>query len=419
MAAPRGTKRKSDDSPSADDQAENVNMTEHMMATRAGSPSMYQEGPRKRQRTGITSGQKQALIDNLQLEITDRARKLRAQYNLQAQGLRTRIEIRVNRIPMALRNVRMGELADQYMNGQHPQLSKPTPSARSTSYSRPPPVPEKDTPVARQTSQTSSHTTTSSKRGPGRPPKQTRFGNLRPSGIRTRTNVIPSDRGLGTEKENRGGEMGPEQPQTKQRDHHNQEAGPAKAPRILSPASPNVRSLPRTTPGGKPLRARPGARSVAGTPSPVKQHSASNIFSNLAEKARSTTRPGPSPRKQTASTSTTASSAGGSVRGRKAATATGTGTAKGAVATKTTRRFSGISESSDGSTAAAVKKGTARGATGAGDKEMPPPSPTKRSVMGTIRKGVTGAGAATKKAAAAKTAAPASAATGRVLRKRT
>ncbi|KAK7745359.1 hypothetical protein SLS53_002855 [Cytospora paraplurivora] len=418
MAPPRGTKRKSDDSPSADDQAENVNMTEHTMATRAGSPSVTQEGPRKRQRTGITLGQKQALIENLQLEITDRARKLRAQYNLQAQGLRTRIEIRVNRIPMALRNVRMGELADQYKNGQHPQLSKPTPSARSTSYPRPPPVPEKDTPVARQTSHTSSHTTTSSKRGPGRPPKQARFGNLRSSGIRTRANVIPRDRGLGTEKENRGRETGSEQLETKQRDHPNAEAGPAKATRILSPASPNVRSLPRTTPGGKPLVSQPGARSAAGTPSPVKQHSASNIFSNLAEKARST-RPGTSPRKQAASTSTTASSAGGSARGRKAATATGAGTVKGAVTTKTTRRFSGISESSEGSTAAAVKKATARGATGAGDMEMPPPSPTKRSVMGTIRKGVTGAGAATKKAAAAKTAAPASAATGRVLRKRT
>lgn len=159
---------------------------------------------------------------------------------------------------------------------------------------------------------------------------------------------------------------------------------------------------------------------MAGTPSPVKQHGASNIFSNLAEKARST-RPGASPRKQTASTSTTASSAGGSVRGRKAATATGagTGTVKGAVTTKTTRRFSGISESSEGSTAAAVNKATGTVATGAGDVEMPPPSPTKRSIMGTIRKGVTGAGAATKKAAAAKTAAPASAATGRVLRKRT
>ncbi|CAL3966217.1 unnamed protein product [Diplocarpon coronariae] len=63
---------------------------------------------------GITMAQKQALIDNLQLEITERARKLRAQYNLQAQGLKARIEIRVNRIPMALRRAKMGDLYTKY-----------------------------------------------------------------------------------------------------------------------------------------------------------------------------------------------------------------------------------------------------------------------------------------------------------------
>ncbi len=46
--------------------------------------------------------------------VTERARKLRAQYMLQAQGLRTRIEIRVNRIPMALRRANMGELFLKY-----------------------------------------------------------------------------------------------------------------------------------------------------------------------------------------------------------------------------------------------------------------------------------------------------------------
>ncbi|KAL8730656.1 MAG: hypothetical protein Q9166_003969 [cf. Caloplaca sp. 2 TL-2023] len=63
----------------------------------------------------ITQGQKQALIDNLQLEITERARKLRAQYALQAQSLRTRIELRVNRIPTAMRKANMGELYDKYL----------------------------------------------------------------------------------------------------------------------------------------------------------------------------------------------------------------------------------------------------------------------------------------------------------------
>ncbi|ODH51910.1 hypothetical protein GX48_01921 [Paracoccidioides brasiliensis] len=70
--------------------------------TPTGSPT--------RKRLKITHNQKQALIDNLQLEITERARKLRAQYALQAQDLRGRIERRINRIPMALRKANIGEL---------------------------------------------------------------------------------------------------------------------------------------------------------------------------------------------------------------------------------------------------------------------------------------------------------------------
>ncbi|KAJ5762727.1 hypothetical protein N7533_001408 [Penicillium manginii] len=58
----------------------------------------------------LTQTQKQALMDNLQLEITERARKLRSQYALQANDLRARIERRVNRIPISLRKANMGEL---------------------------------------------------------------------------------------------------------------------------------------------------------------------------------------------------------------------------------------------------------------------------------------------------------------------
>ncbi|ROW11521.1 hypothetical protein VMCG_01129 [Cytospora schulzeri] len=397
MAPPRGTKRKSDESASASDRVENAqNITEHIDATTADNPFVAQESPRKRQRTGITLSQKQALIDNLQLEIADRARKLRAQYNLQAQGLRTRIEIRVNRIPMALRKARMGDLADKYRNGQHPQQSRPTASAFSTSVSLPPPVPEKDTPVSRQTSQATSHTTASSKSGPGRPPKQNSSQVVRP------------------DKENPVQAIDSEPVKKKQRSQPAPETEPTKHSTVLSPASANARPLPRTTPGGKPTVTRPGANTVAGPPSPVKHSSASNLFSNLAEKARST-RPGASPRKQTAST--TASSAGGPARGRTAATTTATGATKGAATTKTTRRASVISESSEGSTSTVMRKGTTKGATSATDKEMAPPPSTKKSVMGSIRRGMTGG--ASKKTTAAKTAAPASTATGRVLRKRT
>ncbi|KAL4885206.1 Borealin N terminal-domain-containing protein [Aspergillus karnatakaensis] len=79
--------------------------------------------PRKRMR--ITRSQKQALMDNLQLEITERARKLRAQYALQAQDLRARIERRVNRIPTALRKANMGELLEKHNAALRAQLESP------------------------------------------------------------------------------------------------------------------------------------------------------------------------------------------------------------------------------------------------------------------------------------------------------
>ncbi|KAK6404555.1 hypothetical protein LTR81_020627 [Elasticomyces elasticus] len=82
--------------------------------------------PVKQRPTGITQAQKQALIDNLQLEITERARKLRAQYALQAQGLRTRLEMRVNRIPAAMRKRKMGDLVDEYARKNEPKEPEQT-----------------------------------------------------------------------------------------------------------------------------------------------------------------------------------------------------------------------------------------------------------------------------------------------------
>ncbi|KAL4749504.1 hypothetical protein BDW72DRAFT_177957 [Aspergillus terricola var. indicus] len=81
--------------------------------------------PKKRMR--ITRSQKQALMDNLQLEITERARKLRAQYALQAQDLRARIERRVNRIPVILRKANMGELLEKHNAFLRGQLENPSP----------------------------------------------------------------------------------------------------------------------------------------------------------------------------------------------------------------------------------------------------------------------------------------------------
>lgn len=46
--------------------------------------------------------------------VTERARKLRAQYALQANDLRARIERRVNRIPVSLRKANIGELLEKH-----------------------------------------------------------------------------------------------------------------------------------------------------------------------------------------------------------------------------------------------------------------------------------------------------------------
>lgn len=43
-------------------------------------------------------------------EVTERARKLRNQYKLQAQSLRAHIEMRINRVPSSLRRTKMGDL---------------------------------------------------------------------------------------------------------------------------------------------------------------------------------------------------------------------------------------------------------------------------------------------------------------------
>ncbi|KAH7060761.1 Borealin N terminal-domain-containing protein [Macrophomina phaseolina] len=77
-----------------------------------------------KQKITITEQQKQALMDNLQLEITERARKLRSQYGLLAQGLRSRLEMRVNRIPTALRKTNILDLVEKY--SEQPRTEPPT-----------------------------------------------------------------------------------------------------------------------------------------------------------------------------------------------------------------------------------------------------------------------------------------------------
>ncbi|QGA18755.1 hypothetical protein EYB26_006440 [Talaromyces marneffei] len=116
-----------------------------------------------RKKLKISQRQKQALIDNLQLEITERARRLRAQYALQAQDLRSRIERRVNRIPISLRKTLMGVLLEKYSTGPH--LQSPKKSA----------VPSKamKSPVATKKQKDVEYPILSATKSPSRRPKQT------------------------------------------------------------------------------------------------------------------------------------------------------------------------------------------------------------------------------------------------------
>lgn len=88
----------------------------------------------------ITFAQRQAIIDNCQLEIAERARKLRSQYNLQAQGLRARLEMRVNRIPQALRKRNIGELVEEHEIRSRP--APPPPIAMPVASERPQNAPQ-------------------------------------------------------------------------------------------------------------------------------------------------------------------------------------------------------------------------------------------------------------------------------------
>ncbi|KAL2685189.1 hypothetical protein Neosp_006285 [[Neocosmospora] mangrovei] len=92
---------------------------------RAGSPSAYPRSPIKRRTPGtITMQQKQAMIDNMQLEITERARRLRAQYSFMATTVRSRVEMRINRIPMSMRNVKMGDLLQKFLEQEQQRATR-------------------------------------------------------------------------------------------------------------------------------------------------------------------------------------------------------------------------------------------------------------------------------------------------------
>ncbi|KAK4449519.1 Borealin N terminal-domain-containing protein [Podospora aff. communis PSN243] len=371
MPAVIGKKRKSEGASDATGE-----MERQMIPTKRGDqPNIG--SPMKKRRAGITLAQKQALIENLQLEITERARKLRSNYNIHAQTLRTRVEIRVHRISRPLRNITMGELLQKYtaQQQQHKEAA------------RGPPVPAKDSVVGQHAFR---RPLTAIPGSSARPTKRT------------------SHEMSGGDKENEMETI--DMPKKKAR------AGPATEltrthGQVLSPASSNSRLVPR----GERAPPSPVKSGIARPVSPTKMASATNLLSNMVEKARSS-RTAATNRKAT--TSTTASSSNGSTS--TAATRVKRGAAAQAAppparpATRTARRVSVISESSDGSTSTVVRK---RPGTAMSTASKAPAA--KRTVMSTIKKGV-GASTTTKKApASAAKASQAAPATGRVLRKRT
>ncbi|KAK1253154.1 hypothetical protein MKX08_004341 [Trichoderma sp. CBMAI-0020] len=324
----------------------------------SGSPSTPQRSPIQKKRTGITMQQKQALIENLRLEITERARRLRAQYHLQAQGLRSRVEIRLNRIPTALRRATMGELLLKY--AEQAQRA-PTP--------RPLPVPVKDLPLP-PSPQKPSHQTTRAPQVVGRAQKRL-------------SDEITRDK----ENENVG-----ENPKKKARGG---DAGVVRPAQVLSPTSSNSRLANRS-------RATSPTKSyLYKASSPLKGSSPARP---TAAAAGAGARAG-GLRKVTTTSNSSASSATPTARTKRTATTAPKGPLS-RPGTRTTRRASDVDESSDGSANTVLRKAAGMANTAA----------TRKAAPGSAKK-VASRGVA--KSTAKTASAESTATTGRTLRKRT
>ncbi|KAH6685239.1 Borealin N terminal-domain-containing protein [Plectosphaerella plurivora] len=343
MAPTRTKKRASASSPAAESQM----VPTKMSTTPTRSPI--------KKRRGITVEQKKAITENLQLEITDRARRLRAQYHARAQSLRSRVEMRVARIPRALLKLTMDELLAKCTDQQK----------RVAAASRPPPVPAKDYPPRHSPVKAAAHASRASPR-----PRK-----------RNSDEIV--------DKENQVGDI--DNPKKKHRAGHGPASAITDAAQILSPTSINARYVPRDRAPQSPAKSH-----VARPASPVKPPPS---VARAGMTSAAGTRPAPMRKTTTSSTASSAVGTTANTRTRRVAAP-----AKPPVPRPATRTARRISDSSDGSTSTVVKKTVAAPV-------------SKRTVMGTIRKGVTGG--ATKKAAAAPKAAPASTAgSTRVLRKR-
>ncbi|PSR99376.1 Borealin N terminal-domain-containing protein [Coniella lustricola] len=414
MAPPKGTKRKSDESLSAPSQDEGADGVTATPRTTIRSDTPDSQHPQKKKRRGVTLAQKQALVDNLQLEITERARKLRAQYNLQAQGLRTRIEIRVNRIPGALRKAKMGDLADKYKNGQHPQQAKAASSAALPSApcaaSRPPPVPEKDNPrprpdASRSTAATTALPTALPTASPlrparGRSPQKARCGLAKPRSQGLPCANMSSEGALGHKRNNGGETADLKASPRKKRIESTRTAS------VLSPSSANIRHLPKHTPVCKSfsvMRPTPSTENIRNPlKSPTKQLSTPKFLNTLADKGHSA-RKDNGTRRFDAPTPRAAHLGSIMMSNKKPVVASAQKVTKGAPVARTRQRGSDASESTASSTSIVTRK-TAKKVN------------IRNGVLGPTKRGAAGAGV-TKKTATSKTTGTTTA-TGRSLRNR-
>ncbi|KAK7632548.1 Borealin N terminal-domain-containing protein [Phyllosticta paracitricarpa] len=319
----------------------------------------------------VSVAQKQALMDNLQLEVTERARKLRAQYALLSQGLRSRLEMRVNRIPSSLRRTNIMDLVEKY--------SEQSNSAASTQSQTLPSA-------ARQTQALSKSSTPEVTRGKKRPSNEISVDKEKAVHRDTDSDLaLPKKRTKTTPATNTSKTPATGPTKSRARVVSNQDAPTT----VLSPKSNNSRSYPRSpikAVDEKPLKPPPG--SVGAAASPLK-----------ASLIRPDTRAGERPGSRGKAGTT------GTGRGKKAATKTA------ASSTRTTRaRVSDASSSDSVATDATtgttiVRKPTA---SGTGAKKASARTATTKST--TAR-----AAAAAKKG---KENAPGAGATGRVLRTR-
>ncbi|KAG5928639.1 hypothetical protein E4U42_000244 [Claviceps africana] len=326
--------------------------------------------PIKSRKMGLNAQQKQALIENIQLEITERARRLRAQYQLQAQGLRSRIEIRINRIPMSLRKTKISDLLQKYAEQEQGRIV-PKPST----------VPAKDLHLS------------NSQRNP--------HAGLLPAtrGFKRISNEISGDKENDIRNVN-GAKKRARVPQA--------DAVRVRPNQVLSPTSSNSRLANRertaspTKPvinrAGSPLKASGNSRSAPAT----------NVLSSMVERAKATRARGA---RKIINTSEASSPPYGTTAASRARRNRPAATARGPAArppTQTGRRPSDTSETSEGSAGTVATKVSVSSKTGR--------STAKSTVMGTIRKGVTGG---TRRAATKSAATPATTnGAGRTLRKR-